>query len=280
MAVKNLALVSTVKQLPGADLERTVAALQIQLERDFEPIWNIQAKLRLFPNVHKIPKGWWPILIVKEIEAGYSSYHTVSNGIPNARISYADQWQLGVSHDMLEMLADPWCNRVVEGKAIKPGERGKVRYLVQICDPCSSPDYAYQIDGVTVSDFCTPDFFSDRPAEKYSFTGAAKKPLEILKGGYLSWIDPRTNHWWQKNWWGAKPEYRDLGAASESTTASLTDTPLADESKPPKKRMRRVPMQIVSLREDFLLVQRAENSEARKADRIIQELIARFGTIE
>ncbi len=43
-----------------------------------------------------------------------------------------------------------------------------------------------------VSDFYCPRYFDpvlpDR--DRYSFTGAIERPLQILEGGYLSWIDP------------------------------------------------------------------------------------------
>jgi hypothetical protein len=42
-----------------------------------------------------------------------------------------------------------------------------------------------------VSDFCTPRFFDPvaAPAIRYSFTGALARPLQVLPGGYISWIN-------------------------------------------------------------------------------------------
>ena len=66
-----------------------------------------------------------------------------------------------------------------------------------------------------VSDFYTPHYFDPvkSTAVRYSFTGAITAPLTILRGGYLSWIDPISQHMWQQVWFGNTKEFRDLGAA-------------------------------------------------------------------
>jgi hypothetical protein len=40
---------------------------------------------------------------------------------------------------------------------------------------------------------------------RYSFTNAITEPKQVLRGGYLSWLDSETNTWWQRTWFGAKP---------------------------------------------------------------------------
>ena len=37
------------------------------------------------------------------------------------------------------------------------------------------------------------------------------KPREVLRGGYLSWQVPKTKHWWQQSWFGARSSFTDLG---------------------------------------------------------------------
>jgi hypothetical protein len=65
-----------------------------------------------------------------------------------------------------------------------------------------------------VSDFITPSYYDPvaNPAGRYSFTGAITAPRQVLVGGYLSWHDPTTEHWWQVVYNGPEPTYRDLGA--------------------------------------------------------------------
>src|SRR5262249_55704304 len=125
----------------------------------------------------------------------------------------------------------PHCNRVIAGPSIRDDEKHDVSYFVQICDPCAGLKSCYKIDGVLVSDFTLRAYWARESGAraKCSFTGAVTKPRETLKDGYLTWYDPKTRHWWQKSWWDAKAEIKDLGAAAapppqvgEETTANIT----------------------------------------------------------
>jgi len=64
-----------------------------------------------------------------------------------------------------------------------------------------------------VSDFYTPAYFSpvSQIGVQYSFTGAIKKPKQVLPGGYLSWMIPATGEWWQAVYFGKKLSFRSLG---------------------------------------------------------------------
>jgi hypothetical protein len=57
------------------------------------------------------------------------------------------------------------------------------------------------VNGLRVSDFYTPHYFDSVQSVgvRYSFTGAITKPRQVLRGGYLSWMDPATGFWWQAN---------------------------------------------------------------------------------
>jgi hypothetical protein len=96
---------------------------------------------------------------------------------------------VSLSHEVLEMIADPFGNRLVAAAHPLDAER-RVKYLLEVCDPCQA--VWYPVNGVPVSDFYCPRYFDpvlpDR--DRYSFTGAIGRPLEILDGGYLSWLDP------------------------------------------------------------------------------------------
>jgi hypothetical protein len=98
---------------------------------------------------------------------------------------------------------------------MRPGETKKrVNYLVQVCDPCQDPQWAYSINGVLVSDFYTPHFFDEtwRKGVRYDFAGHMQRPREVLRNGYISWVDPSNGHWWQRLRFGNQDRFRDLGA--------------------------------------------------------------------
>jgi len=231
----NLALVSEVNGHDPSDLARVAAALQRQATRDFAPIWHQEGvTVDAFPRLEDVPVGYWPLIVVPDVQDA-AGVHLDKDGQPYALIEMSDSWSLTASHEMLEMLADPWGNRLVPGRAIKP-DQGRVEYLVEVCDPSEAADFGYTVNDILVSDFYTPRFFDPEgnPATRYSFTGAITKPRTILRGGYISWHDPVSDHWWQQTWFGQRKQYRDLGvfegqaASVRAWIDSQTDHPGID----------------------------------------------------
>jgi hypothetical protein len=233
----HLALTSEVQGHDPSDVARVAAALQRQATRDFEPIWNISATVDAFPRLEDVPVGYWPMIVETDINVpGAAGVHEDKDGQPFALIAMSDSWSLTASHEMLEMLADPFGRRLIPGTSPKRGQ-GRVEFLVEVCDPCEAANFAYTVDGILVSDFYTPHFFdpTDSPGTRYSYTGALTEPRQVLRGGYLSWHDPASDHWWQETFFTQRRQYRDLGvfdAKSGSVRAWIdaqTDHPGIDQ---------------------------------------------------
>ena len=91
----------------------------------------------------------------------------------------SDSWSLTALHEMLEMLADPFGNRLVPGQSPKP-DQGRVEFLVEVCDPSEADEFGYTVNDILVSDFYTPHFFDPVKADgvRYSFTGAITEPRD------------------------------------------------------------------------------------------------------
>jgi hypothetical protein len=222
MLTENLALISEVEGHDPGDVSRVAAALQRQATRDFAPIWDVYATVDAFPRLEDMPVGYWPMIVRDDIGfEGAAGIHLDKDGQPFALITHGDSWSLTASHEMLEMLADPGGNRLIPGQSPKP-DQGRVEFLVEVCDPSEGAEFGYTVNDILVSDFYTPRFFEPVPVEgaRYSFTGVIKQPREVLPGGYISWHDPVSDHWWQQTWFGADKEYRDLGVF-EATVMSL-----------------------------------------------------------
>jgi len=229
----HIGFVSQSKSVTARGLLRTAAALQKQVTRDYAPIWHVQATVSAFAALEDVPNGYWPVIVMDDIHtAGAAGVHQDKNGQPYALVEASDSWSLTASHESLEMLTDPFGNRLVAGRSPKRGQ-GRVEFLVEVGDPCEDAAFAYTANGITVTDFITPAFFDPvpSPSAQYSFTGAVKKPRQVLKGGYLSWHDPISDHWWQEIWCDAKPKFRDLGVLGRmkgslrATIDSMTPVP-------------------------------------------------------
>jgi hypothetical protein len=214
MHIRNLALISEVEGHDPADVSRVAAALQRQALRDLGPIWDVAATVDVFPSLDDVPVGYWPMSIRTDIEhEGAEGIHLDENNQPFALITFSDSWSLTASHEMCEMLRDPRGNELVPGPSPVP-DQGRVGFVLELCDPSEAAEFGYTVNDVLVSDFYTPRFFDPVAVEgvRYSFTGAIEKPREVLPGGYLSWLDPVSNHLWQERWFGDEPEFVDLTA--------------------------------------------------------------------
>jgi hypothetical protein len=218
-----IALVSWTEQTEPDDVSHVAAALQKQATRDLAPIWSVAGTVDVFPNLRSVPAGYWPVVIFDDVR-GAAGYHQDRLGEPYALVEYSASWSLTASHEILEMLVDPWGRRVVAGRSPKR-DQGQVTFLVEACDPCEAANYAYTINGVLVSDFITPYFYDPRRTigARYSFTGAVERPRHILRGGYISWWDPQSNHVWQELWLGPDKEFRDLGEGGFAANESLRE---------------------------------------------------------
>src|SRR5215211_688992 len=132
--INQLALVSEVENISSSQLARVSAALQKQVMRDFRPIWNVLATVDSFPTLEDVPIGYWPIIIRDDIGfSGAAGIHLDKDGQPFALVQFSNTWSLTTSHEILEMLADPFGNRLIAGDSIKP-DQGRVEYLLEVCD--------------------------------------------------------------------------------------------------------------------------------------------------
>ena len=186
--------------LKDADVEKMVAALQKQVRDDFRPIWGADADLLFVPTKKRAPKdAWWLMILDTSDQADALGYHDVTAaGLPLGKAFAKSDVDAGytpsvtVSHELLEMLADPEINLCAQV--------GQKLYAYEVCDPCEADRFGYTKDGVLVSDFVTPSWFQPvaRPAAPYDFRRQIKKPLALLAGGYLQYLELTGNAGWQQ----------------------------------------------------------------------------------
>lgn len=189
------------KSIDISEITAVARALQIQVERDFGRIWGIQAQIIPFHEGDSIAPGIWPINIVDRPTGGLGIHLGEEDHKPYAEVQASDDppWSSIASHELLEMLADPYGIKFRQGPDIDPDSDGHmVSYLVEVGDPCEI--YSYNILGVEVSDFVTPEYYNSRaaPFESLDFTKRLIKPYEVPEGCYISWQDPIDRRWHQK----------------------------------------------------------------------------------
>jgi hypothetical protein len=191
------------EKVPARDLAKVVAALQKQVERDFAPVWGIEAHLSLVREGEALPKdAWWLTLHDDCDRAGQLGYHDLTSaGLPlgKAFIATAEHddmpWSVVLSHELLEMLIDPYINLSAFVRASRSG----LLYGYEVCDPVRSD--VYRIDGVHVSNFVYPDWFLPpqlRSNAQLDHLEKIRKPLQIRPGGYAIFNELGAAH--KKGW--------------------------------------------------------------------------------
>src|SRR5439155_9019291 len=72
-------------------------------------------------------------------------------------------WTVSASHVLLEMLANPRQNLTV---FVQSSDSAGKLFVHEVCNPCTSEEYAYEIDGILVSDFIFPAWFESHRKPK------------------------------------------------------------------------------------------------------------------
>jgi hypothetical protein len=208
IAIVNESTVLSDDDIAGSDRNPTIGvldALRTQLTRDFCPAWDLNIPtLRFFPKrpgdtPPTLPSDAWVIAILDDSDqADALGYHDVSaNGTPLGKVfakSCLDDhvsWSVDLSHELLEMLADPDINLCAEGAD------GRIRAL-EVCDAVEDDSLGYEINGVLVSDFVMPAWFSTAQGPgPFDFGKKLQQPFELGRGGYISIM--QAGNWTQIN---------------------------------------------------------------------------------
>lgn len=228
----HVALVDDTQSIDRAALNEVAGALSEQVQADFAPIWHVNATVGAYD---KAPDNTWCIRIQAKLdEPGALGYHTDVNHVPVSYVEDTPGWPATVSHELLEMLADPWGSRLhrarlpqgIEHQAEQLGlhsEHSFVHYLLEVCDPCER--MSYEVGGVPLSDFLHPTWYRSNPTPQPSYSQAAGciYPRQVAAGGYVSFAV--GNHWWQVFEVSGALQLNDLGVfdGQTSTLREWTD---------------------------------------------------------
>lgn len=204
-ALTKIAVVNRSTVWGDEDLLKAVRAIQIQVSRDFAPLWGVDAELGCWPRGSTPPPHLWQCLVLDDaVQAGNMGFHELTAaGQPLGHVFARTTLENGgkpsqtLSHEVLEMLADPEGNLT----AIATKADGSIGfYAYEICDPVEDDRFGYEIDGVLVSDFLTPQWFEPSRPEgtRFSFMWSVRQPLVLGTGGYISYMDAKIPGEWQQ----------------------------------------------------------------------------------
>jgi hypothetical protein len=214
-----VALWTSIDPFPMDLLTNVAGVLNTQVQRDFGPIWNINAEVKAFDTrTEQIPATAWQYEVAYPYDedkhplgvtvAGHDftpDPTSTTTGLPYAWGGYiegGDGWIHTASHEILEMLANPFFTQFHQstGPVLLPATGN---YLQEICDPCEKANPADTIDGMVVSDFVLPSYYdvqNDTGSDgSFSFFKHVTRPLTPLIDGYQEY-QTASNQWRVIQW--------------------------------------------------------------------------------
>lgn len=228
----HVALVDQSGRYRQQELAKMAGALSEQVLHDFAPIWKVNASVGAYASA---PADTWAVIIETTLdEPGALGYHTDDHNQPIAFVEYTGaDTSITVSHELLEMLADPFGNRF-HGARLPEGLESRyttfglkhasshVQYLLEVCDPCEAT--SYEVGGVEVSDFLYPDWYRTNPPvhPHYSLQGMPA-PRTVAEGGYVSFMNPATREWYQVFARGGELEASAIGKFDKKAFGSVRE---------------------------------------------------------
>lgn len=174
----HLTLINQSRFVNATDMTDYLKAQQTQIDRDFQPSWGGKATIDVLP-------GGWPVYLLDVTDfPGALGYHDVdSTGTPYAKVFVATSenagvaWESVASHEVLETLGDANANTSVVGP-------DGCNWYREVGDPCE--DKSYSVNGVILSDFVLPSWFSADGKLPFDFLDILDAPFTITPGGYVA----------------------------------------------------------------------------------------------
>jgi hypothetical protein len=176
-----------------------LAAFQTQWNKDLDPVWGVgQASFTFVPKGQTPASGtWWVVFLDNSDQANALAYHDLTNeGLPISKVfvesiqKEKSSLSVGATHEICEMAVDPWLNSAYQ-------DSQGTFWAGEICDPVEDDQYGYEIGGVLVTDFVTPNWFGHQHAQgAIDLKGHASTAFAVLSGGYAQKFDASSG--WQQ----------------------------------------------------------------------------------
>jgi len=182
-------------------------AFQRQVTEQFCPVWGIDAKLTFYAKGTTPPKNSWRLSLADTSDqAGALGYHLTTLGVPygyvfcKSDIDAGLEWSVTYTHELLELLADPYVMCVVDIPSRGGGRfnRGGTLLAQEVADAPEQDQFASVLPGadgkpIKLTDWVTPAWFGTEPPSQgyegckglYDFGGFINQQFQILTGGYI-----------------------------------------------------------------------------------------------
>src|SRR5215467_1052144 len=189
-----IAVINESTAISDADVKAMIPAFSSQWNEDLDPVWGVgTAKFTFVPQgTAPAPGTWWVVFLYDSDQADALAYHDLTNeGLPISKVfvktilSDKASVSVGASHEICEMAVDPWLNSAYQ-------DAQGTFWAGEVCDPVEDDQYAYEISGILVTDFVTPNWFGRQHAQAdIALQSHANAHFEVLTGGSAQEFDPQ-----------------------------------------------------------------------------------------
>jgi hypothetical protein len=205
MSLPSISIIKFSPQLSDQAVQDAIRAVNRQIVEDFVPIWGNGRTLRLHAPSFNIEdpnalteepiRGESVIYLVDEATLpGALGYHDLnSRAIPVGFVFVLDpqDWTTTLSHEVLELIIDPTVNLFAPG----PDPRNPANLVLHTYEVCDAVErISYEIDGIQVSDFLTPSYFTagDEIGTRNDFLGVGVSSFGVTQGSHIAFFDLAT----------------------------------------------------------------------------------------
>lgn len=189
-----IAVINESTAISDADVLKMLPAFEQQWNKDLGPVWGVEAAAFTFIPTSEPPASgtWWVVFLDDSDQANALAYHDLTNeGLPISKVFVktilADKASVsvGATHEICEMAVDPWLNSAYQ-------DPQGVFWAGEVCDPVEDDQYGYEIDGILVTDFVTPNWFAHQYSQgDIDLKDHTQSAFEVLSGGYAQKFDPQ-----------------------------------------------------------------------------------------
>lgn len=208
MSLPSIALYNFSAHLNDQQVQNAIRSVNRQIMEDFMPIWGSGRMLRLhaadfdlsdpdsFPD-QPVQADSVIYLVDEPTIGGALGYHDMNaSGLPYGFVFIFDiqDWTTTLSHEVLELISDPTVNIFVPG----PDPRDPQYFVFHAYENCDAVERtAYEIDGILVSNFVTPHYFTvgDEPGTRNDFLGVGVESFGVMIGSHIAFFNPSINEW-------------------------------------------------------------------------------------
>lgn len=182
-----IGIINKSEEVSDENVARHTPALQAQVRQHFEPLWGIGADVEFFPHGGVPADHMRLVLLDTSDQADYLGYHDLTpSGRAQSKVfckGVGQKWTVTASHEILEMIADRYANKVA---ALELPSGGMRLYCIEVCDPVQ--EQSYSIGHTEVANFVTEAWFypTHRKWSMYDYLKKLSAPFTLARGGYIT----------------------------------------------------------------------------------------------